>query len=96
MGSTRRNSTPEYKQDAVALIVDGGHTIGEVAKKLEMNRPGSAGGRGLRSFPGRGAGLKGIQIGGRSQWRIERSNSRSTSARLIDLRPTHSPIYPPD
>jgi transposase len=37
MGSTRRSFTPEYKQDAVALIVDGGHTIVEVAKKLEIS-----------------------------------------------------------
>jgi len=37
MGSTRRSFTSEYKQDAVALIVDGGHTIGEVAKKLEIS-----------------------------------------------------------
>ena len=37
MGSTRRSFTPEYKKDAVALIVDGGHTIGEIAKKLEIS-----------------------------------------------------------
>ena len=34
MGSTRRSFTDEYKRDAVSLILDGGHTIGEVAKKL--------------------------------------------------------------
>ena len=37
MGSTRRSFTAEYKQDAVALIVDGGHTIIEVAKRLEIS-----------------------------------------------------------
>ena len=37
MGSTRRSFTDEYKRDAVALIVDGGHTIVEVAKKLEIS-----------------------------------------------------------
>ena len=37
MGSTRRSFTPEYQKDAVALIVDGGHTIVEVAKKLEIS-----------------------------------------------------------
>lgn len=36
MGSTRRSFTDEYKRDAVSLIVDGGHTIGEVAKKLDV------------------------------------------------------------
>ena len=42
MGSTRRSFTPEYKRDAVALIVDGGHTIVEVAKKLEISETGSS------------------------------------------------------
>jgi transposase len=37
MGSTRRSFTDEYKRDAVALITDGGHTIVEVAKKLEIS-----------------------------------------------------------
>jgi len=37
MGSTRRSFTDEYKRDAVSLIVDGGHTIVEVAKKLEIS-----------------------------------------------------------
>ena len=37
MGSTRRSFTDEYKRDAVGLIVDGGHTIVEVAKKLEIS-----------------------------------------------------------
>lgn len=37
MGSTRRSFTEEYKRDAVSLIVDGGHTIGEVARKLEIS-----------------------------------------------------------
>ncbi len=36
MGSTRRSFTDEYKRDAVSLIVDGGYTIGEVAKKLDI------------------------------------------------------------
>ncbi len=36
MGSTRRSFTDEYKRDAVSLILDGGHTIGEVAKKLDI------------------------------------------------------------
>jgi len=37
MGSTRRSFTDGYRRDAVSLIVDGGHTIGEVAKKLEIS-----------------------------------------------------------
>lgn len=37
MGSTRRSFTDEYKRDAVALIVDGGHTIIEVSKKLQIS-----------------------------------------------------------
>jgi len=37
MGSTRRCFTDEYKRHAVSLILDGGHTIGEVAKKLEIS-----------------------------------------------------------
>ena len=38
MGSTRRSFTDEYKKrDAVSLILDGVHTIGEVAKKLEIS-----------------------------------------------------------
>ena len=37
MGSTRRSFTDEYKRDAVSLILDGGHTIGDVAKKLEIS-----------------------------------------------------------
>jgi transposase len=37
MGSTRRSFTDEYKRDAVSLIVDGGHTISEVGKKLEIS-----------------------------------------------------------
>ena len=36
MGSTRRSFTDEYKRDAVSLIVDGGHTIVEVARKLDI------------------------------------------------------------
>src|SRR4029079_7015028 len=32
-----RSFTPEYQKDAVALIVDGGHTIMEVAKKLDIS-----------------------------------------------------------
>ena len=37
MGSTRRSFTDEYKRDTVGLIIDGGHTIMEVAKKLEIS-----------------------------------------------------------
>ena len=37
MGSTRRSFTDEYKRDAVTLIVDGGLTVSEVCKKLEVS-----------------------------------------------------------
>ena len=39
MGSTRRSFTGEYKRDAVSLIVDGGHTIVEAAKKAPTQTP---------------------------------------------------------
>jgi excisionase family DNA binding protein len=39
--------------------------------------------------------LKGIQIGGRSQWRIERVKWRSTSRRGTAARPRPWPIYRP-
>ena len=38
MGSTRRSFTDEYKRDAFSLIVDGGHKIGEFAKKLDIGQ----------------------------------------------------------
>lgn len=37
MGSTRRSFTDEYKRDAVALVSEGGYTVGEVAKKLSIS-----------------------------------------------------------
>lgn len=37
MGSTRRSFTEEYKRDAVGLIVDGGHSVSEISKKLEVS-----------------------------------------------------------
>jgi transposase len=37
MGSTRRSFTEEYKRDAVALITDGGYSVADVAKKLEIS-----------------------------------------------------------
>ncbi|MFQ4149762.1 transposase [Arthrobacter sp. LAPM80] len=37
MGSTRRSFTDEYKRDAVALITDGGYSVAEVAKKLDIS-----------------------------------------------------------
>lgn len=37
MGSTRRSFTDEYKADAVALIFEGGHSVGDVAKKLDIS-----------------------------------------------------------
>ncbi len=37
MGSTRRSFTDEYKRDAVALVVDGGYSVAEVAKKLAIS-----------------------------------------------------------
>lgn len=37
MGSTRRSFTDEYKRDAVALVVDGGYSVAEVAKKLSIS-----------------------------------------------------------
>lgn len=37
MGSTRRSFTDEYKRDAVALITDGGYSVADVAKKLDIS-----------------------------------------------------------
>ncbi|WP_434614736.1 transposase [Arthrobacter sp. A5] len=37
MGSTRRSFTDEYKRDAVALVIEGGHSVPEVAKKLAIS-----------------------------------------------------------
>lgn len=37
MGSTRRSFTDEYKRDAVTLITEGGYSVSEVAKKLEIS-----------------------------------------------------------
>ncbi|AZZ56492.1 transposase [Rathayibacter iranicus] len=37
MGSTRRSFTEEYKRDAIALITDGGYTVAEVAKQIEVS-----------------------------------------------------------
>lgn len=37
MGSTRRSFTDEYKRDAVALVTDGGYSVADVAKKLDIS-----------------------------------------------------------
>ncbi len=37
MGSTRRSFTDEYKADAVALVIEGGYTVADVAKKLDIS-----------------------------------------------------------
>ena len=34
MGSTRRSFTPEYKAEAVKLVIDGGRTLAEVARNI--------------------------------------------------------------
>lgn len=37
MGATRRSFTNEYKRDAVALIIEGGHSVSEVSEKLDVS-----------------------------------------------------------
>lgn len=37
MGSTRRSFTEEYKRDAIALIVDGGYSVAEVSKQIDVS-----------------------------------------------------------
>lgn len=37
MGSTRRSFTEEYKRDAIALITDGGYSVAEVSKQLDVS-----------------------------------------------------------
>lgn len=37
MGATRRSFTNEYKRDAVALIIEGGHSVSEVSAKLDVS-----------------------------------------------------------
>ncbi len=34
MGSTRRSFTPEYKAEAVKLVIDGGRTLAEVSRNI--------------------------------------------------------------
>ncbi|MGH9208864.1 MAG: transposase [Acidimicrobiales bacterium] len=37
MGSTRRAFTPEYKEQAVAFVLDGGRPIAEVARNIGVH-----------------------------------------------------------
>lgn len=37
MGSTRRSFTDEYKHEAVAFVIDGGRSIGEVARNIGVH-----------------------------------------------------------
>ena len=37
MGSTRRTYTPEYRESAVALVIDDGRTIVDVAKNIGVS-----------------------------------------------------------
>jgi transposase len=37
MGSTRRAFTPEYKQNAVSLVIDSGRSIADVARGIGVN-----------------------------------------------------------
>lgn len=37
MGSTRRKFTPEYKAEAVKLVIDSGRPIAEIARDLGIN-----------------------------------------------------------
>jgi len=37
MGSTRRGFTPEYKSNAVSLVIDSGRTVADVARGIGVN-----------------------------------------------------------
>jgi transposase-like protein len=37
MGSTRRSYTPEYKASSVALVIDGGCPVAEVARNIGVH-----------------------------------------------------------
>jgi transposase len=37
MGSTRRSFTPEYKEQSVAFVVDGGRPVAEVARNIGVH-----------------------------------------------------------
>ena len=37
MGSTRRAFTPEYKEQSVAFVIDGGRPVAEVARNIGVH-----------------------------------------------------------
>ena len=37
MGSTRRAFTPEYKEQSVAFVIDGGRPVAEVARNISIH-----------------------------------------------------------
>jgi transposase len=37
MGSTRRSFTPEYKEQSVAFVIDGGRPVAEVARNIGVH-----------------------------------------------------------
>ena len=37
MGSTRRAFTPEYKEQSVAFVIDGGRSVAEVARNIGVH-----------------------------------------------------------
>ena len=37
MGSTRRSFTPEYKEQSVAFVLDGGRPVAEVARNIGVH-----------------------------------------------------------
>ena len=37
MGSTRRSYTPEYKEQSVAFVIDGGRPVAEVARNIGVH-----------------------------------------------------------
>jgi len=41
MGRTRRGFTPEYKDEAVKLVINTGRTVATVARELGLNEAGA-------------------------------------------------------
>ena len=53
MGRQRREFTPEYKDEAVRLVINTGRAVATVARELGINEATSVGER-VQGVPGRG------------------------------------------
>ncbi|MEP7191715.1 MAG: transposase [Actinomycetota bacterium] len=80
MGRTRRGFTPEYKDEAVKLVINTGRTVATVARELGINE--ATLGRWVNAFRARAAtgegGLGGLSETERAELlRLRRENSEA-------------------